>query len=545
GNSFGIQVKLSGEAADYPVVIPFVFSGTADTNDYFTEQSQVVIYEGMSGQIDLEILDDGSDENDEQLIINLIMPINAVLSTNFEQVITITEANIPPRVNMVAAQNGNRVSQVNRQDGSVDVNLNIEDPNLGNTHVVNWIETDSSTTNVDEENNLLTFDPLNVSLGSYLKSATVTDDGEPALTSTGHLNLIVNENAPNLSSSNDSDGDGIVDSDEGISDYDLDGIPDYLDNNDEANLLSLYVGSESQNDGSYQMQTEVGIKLSLGVLALSATDAGAFVSEQTFINSELFTQFGTDSFYNNLGGLVDFEASRLSQLGDSILVVIPLQQAIPENAVYRKLHPINGWTNFVENNKNKLYSASGETGICPSVGDPAYVNGLTIGHWCLMMLIEDGGINDADDEVNGVILDSGAVSQEKVIASIVIPEISNLTAGDTINLTATITEHNNAIVSYLWEQTAGATVTIENATSLNALVNNAPEGNLTFKLTIIDDLGRLVSANISLSVAQVVIVTPPPPAAETSGGGGAITLLLIFLGFIGRKRLLTVKLTAK
>jgi subtilisin family serine protease len=546
-NSFGIQVKLSGEAADYPVVIPFVFSGTADTNDYFTEQSQVVIYEGMSGQIDLEILDDGSDENDEQLIINLIMPINAVLSTNFEQVITITEANIPPRVNMVAAQNGNRVSQVNRQDGSVDVNLNIEDPNLGNTHVVNWIETDSSTTNVDEENNLLTFDPLNVSLGSYLKSATVTDDGEPALTSTGHLNLIVNENAPNLSSSNDSDGDGIVDSDEGISDYDLDGIPDYLDNNDEANLLSLYVGSESQNDGSYQMQTEVGIKLSLGVLALSATDAGAFVSEQTFINSELFTQFGTDSFYNNLGGLVDFEASRLSQLGDSILVVIPLQQAIPENAVYRKLHPINGWTNFVENNKNKLYSASGETGICPSVGDPAYVNGLTIGHWCLMMLIEDGGINDADDEVNGVILDSGAVSQEKVIASIVIPEISNLTAGDTINLTATITEHNNAIVSYLWEQTAGATVTIENATSLNALVNNAPEGNLTFKLTIIDDLGRLVSANISLSVAQVVIVTPPPPppAAETSGGGGAITLLLIFLGFIGRKRLLTVKLTAK
>jgi len=534
GNSFAIEVRLSGVAPDYPVEIPIVFSGTADTNDYFTEQNKVVIYEGVSGEIVLEILADEETENDEQLVVSLTSPINAVLSPKVQQVITITSTNIPPRVNLTAVQNGNQVTQINWDDGLVDVSLTIDDPNVDNTHIVNWIETDNATTNIDEENNLLTFDPLNISLGHYLKTATVTDDGEPNLATTGKLNLQVSENAPVLSSSIDSDGDGIVDSEEGFSDSDGDGIPDYLDNNDEINLLSLQVGSESDNDGSFLMQTEVGIKLSLGILASSATQGGAFVSDQTFADSDLFAEFGADSFYTNVGGLVDFGISGLTQVGDSVLIIIPLLQPIPDGGIYRKLHPTNGWTSFIENDQNKLYSAPGESGICPVIGDSSYVTGLTSGHWCFMMLIEDGGVNDADGEMNGEILDPGAISQDKANASISISSVSNLTAGDTINLSATVTENGNEIVSYLWEKTSGPSVTITNSTSLNASIANAPQGSFTFSLTVTDNLGRTVNSSVSISVAQAA--TNPPPTTDGTSGGGAIAWLLIFVGLLSKRR---------
>jgi hypothetical protein len=57
----------------------------------------------------------------------------------------------------------------------------------------------------------------------------VTDNGVPAASTSSDLLLNVVENKPVLSPTTDSDGDGVVDADEGLGDADEDGIPDYLD----------------------------------------------------------------------------------------------------------------------------------------------------------------------------------------------------------------------------------------------------------------------------------------------------------------------------
>jgi hypothetical protein len=119
----------------------------------------------------------------------------------------------------------------------------------------------------------------------------------------------------------------------------------------------------------------------------------------------------------NTGGYFDFEIHGLTHSGQSVLIVIPLHAAIPDNPAYRKYTENNGWQDFVEDGRNSLASAAGESGanppeagICPPPGDPAFIPGLNPGHYCVQLMIEDGGPNDSDGRKNGVIVDPGAVA---------------------------------------------------------------------------------------------------------------------------------------
>jgi hypothetical protein len=248
----------------------------------------------------------------------------------------------------------------------------------------------------------------------YTAEVRVTDDGLPNKTVSATLNLSVIENYPTYSANADSDGDGISDLAEGNQDSDFDGIADYLDQFEGSTWLQQQVGSASGSginyDNRYLMQVEHGPLLSLGTLALIDSDGGALVSTTTFAESTLFAQYGNDTSFTIVGGLYDFEIRDVTPVGSSVQLVIPLQQAIPADATYRKLNSTNGWQDFVIDANNQLYSTSGEAGVCPSPGDAAYQDGLTEGHYCLMMLIQDGGDNDADGQTNGTVVDPGGVA---------------------------------------------------------------------------------------------------------------------------------------
>jgi MYXO-CTERM domain-containing protein len=64
----------------------------------------------------------------------------------------------------------------------------------------------------------------------------------------------------------------------------------------------------------------------------------------------------------------------------------------------------------VVDDRNSLASALGDAGFCPPPGDDAYATGLTEGHWCVQLTIEDGGPNDADGLANNRIADPGGVT---------------------------------------------------------------------------------------------------------------------------------------
>jgi hypothetical protein len=68
------------------------------------------------------------------------------------------------------------------------------------------------------------------------------------------------------------------------------------------------------------------------------------------------------------------------------------------------------WQGFVEDTNNSIASAPGEQGYCPPPGDSAYTSGLTEGHWCVQLTIEDGGPNDADEAIDYSVADPGGVA---------------------------------------------------------------------------------------------------------------------------------------
>lgn len=417
-----VRITLSGNAPAYPVLIPYSISGTVDVADYalsnesnVTEQSSelegtIIIEEGDQAEILLQIIGDQVSENDEQLIITLSNPTNAVLGANTQHQITISEANISPNVTLRAEQNGLPVTTVISTNGSVTISAVVTDHNSADTHTFDWSRSDNSLSDSDSNPMTLTFNPSGLGKGVYIAAVSVTDDGSPSETVHATLNLRVLNNDPTLSANEDSDGDGISDLSEGHQDSDFDGIPDYLDQYDGSNWLQQHLGNANQTENSYLMQVEHGPLLALGTLALRDNEGGALVSASTLTDSDLFSLFGEDADFTNVGGLFDFEIRNISTVGSSVQIVIPLQQAIPADATYRKLDPTYGWQDFTIDANNRLYSSLGEAGICPSPGDSAYQLGLTEGHNCLMMLIEDGGANDADRQANGTVVDPGGVA---------------------------------------------------------------------------------------------------------------------------------------
>jgi len=150
------------------------------------------------------------------------------------------------------------------------------------------------------------------------------------------------------------------------------------------------------------------LSLRLGVTAFNAGIHVAGLDEVEFADN---AEAGTaDRGLTHHSQIFDFEVRALANNGSTIDVVLPLNEALPNNAIYRKFNARTGWYDFVENSTNRLKSAPGTEGFCPSVGDSSYTTGLTAGHYCLLVSIEDGGPNDADGLANGEVIDPGVVA---------------------------------------------------------------------------------------------------------------------------------------
>lgn len=172
------------------------------------------------------------------------------------------------------------------------------------------------------------------------------------------------------------------------------------------------------------MRTEAGLTLRLGDVAFAAGADGAYVTAgdiSAFGGGEGNPGVATapDSVPNS-GGYFDFGIANLPNAGQSVKIVIPQTEVVPEDAVYRKYHPVSGWADFVQDANNSISSAPGLPGVCPLPGRGEYTVGLTAGHYCIQLTIQDGGSNDMDGQANRVIKDPaqiGEVEPSSVAAS--------------------------------------------------------------------------------------------------------------------------------
>ena len=160
------------------------------------------------------------------------------------------------------------------------------------------------------------------------------------------------------------------------------------------------------------------MRLQLGSTARIAQASSALVTRQDIAaatESDGGDNAGSDDGFDYVGGIYDFEVTNLPEAGAIVHVVIPQASPIGNSPEYRKFLPDTGWSNFMENENNTIASAPGSNNECPPPGDESYQAGLSPGHLCIRLGIEDGGPNDGDaaEGPNGVVKDPGGVGTPK------------------------------------------------------------------------------------------------------------------------------------
>ncbi|MBU2179585.1 MAG: tandem-95 repeat protein, partial [Gammaproteobacteria bacterium] len=392
GSEVVVEVILNGTAPAYPVLVPYSVSGSADANDHTLVSGVAEISSGTSVSIRFNVLEDGLSETPEDIVITLSSEINRGSQRNTR--VIVSEANIAPVVALAVEQNGLSRLTVSEGDGMVTVSATITDANLTDQVTGSW--SIGRLENVSSDQNQLSFDPAAQGPGLYQISYTATDNGTPNLSATSSAYIVIRASLPTLSGG-DSDGDLVPDNQEGFADSDGDGIPDYLDAINECNVVPEQSGGQSQ----FLAEGEPGVCLRLGTVA-AQTDAGGLEISSSAI--------APDPVAVNIGGIFDFIAYGLPEQGQSHSLVLPQRLPIPVNAVYRKFNDVTGWVDFRSDSRNSVSSTLGERGFCPPPGDAVWTEGLTEGHWCVQITVEDGGPNDADGIANNAIVDPGGIA---------------------------------------------------------------------------------------------------------------------------------------
>ncbi len=394
GNEVTVYAILNGTAPSYPLTVAYSIAGTADAQDHNAQAGTVTFTSGTIAAIKFSVFNDDVVEEPETIEVSLSGAGN--FGNKRTTTIRILEGNIAPTVELSVMQNEQNRLTVSQVEGPVTVTVNAKDANQGDVLSSSW---SSSLAAQSTSDTTYVFDPSNVEPGVYSVVVSVSDDGTPSLSAKETVYIDVVTELVTLGN-DDEDGDLIPDSLEGYADEDGDGIADYLDAINECNVVPEQVS----NQVGFLAEGDPGVCLRKGSVAALNNRGGLQLqsgNQQAVI--------GEDDGVSNIGGIFDYIAYGLPEPGQTYRLVLPQRLPIPANAVYRKFTPEQGWRDFIEDANNRVYSSAGEPGYCPPPGAEQWQLGMTEGHWCIQLEVEDGGPNDADAQVNGTIVDPSGV----------------------------------------------------------------------------------------------------------------------------------------
>ncbi|MCE9784084.1 Ig-like domain-containing protein [Shewanella algae] len=388
-----VPVLLNGSAPEYPMEIRYSVSGDAIAGqDHDLASGSLLLSQGMSTSLEFNVFADLTAGQQKSLTITLDGDQNP--GHNAATEIRISNNNLAPNLSLSASQQGEMRSSVSSSDGLVTVTAEVADPNPADNISLSW-SSEPAMTNLSTSANEFTFDPAVLAPGIVTLTLNAMDDGSPQLGSSKSLKLLLLAQLPALGET-DANNNRLPDSAEGYGDPDGNGIPAYLQGDHPCNVIP----EQLSRPNSYLAEAQPGICSRKGLLSLQRLDKGIELEDGSMLPD--------DSEGKIVGGLFDFELEG-SEYGGSVSIVIPQVQAIPAQAQYRK-YVASGWQEFVTDANNQVFSSAGEPGYCPPMGDASWQSGLTEGHWCVQLLIQDGGPNDGDGQANGTIVDPGGVA---------------------------------------------------------------------------------------------------------------------------------------
>ncbi|WP_221060406.1 Ig-like domain-containing protein [Shewanella algae] len=388
-----VPVLLNGSAPEYPMEIRYSVSGDAIAGqDHDLASGSLLLSQGMSTSLEFNVFADLTAGQQKSLTITLDDGQNP--GHNAATEIRISNNNLAPNLSLSASQQGEMRSSVSSSDGLVTVTAEVADPNPADNISLSW-SSEPAMTNLSTSANEFTFDPAVLAPGIVTLTLNAMDDGSPQLGSSKSLKLLLLAQLPALGET-DANNNRLPDSAEGYGDPDGNGIPAYLQGDHPCNVIP----EQLSRPNSYLAEAQPGICSRKGLLSLQRLDNGIELEDGSMLPD--------DSEGKIVGGLFDFELEG-SEYGGSVSIVIPQVQAISAQAQYRK-YVASGWQEFVTDANNQVFSSAGEPGYCPPMGDASWQSGLTEGHWCVQLLIQDGGPNDGDGQANGTIVDPGGVA---------------------------------------------------------------------------------------------------------------------------------------
>jgi len=527
GGTYSQQVMLSGEAPSYPVELSYQI--TQNGNEI--EASTFTIDEGTQGGITFTIPNDVIASDD--VLLNVTSATNAFVGNLSQTRLAVIDNNLGPLLFVTISQNDNTVSVVDPDNGVVTITAIINDVNPFDTHDISWSVNGNSF--IDEANDIdeFTFEvnPADLAEGVYSVTISSTENNTPDGYSVSQTKQFVVEQLSELATDLDSDGDGISDSNEGYGDSDGDGIADYLD--DDSNTTQL-----PSSENTEPMQTSPGLTMSLGSLVASqganAQDASLSVDDLALLVTDDAADT-IDSDFETLTPLYNFTISGITGNSGSVAVVIPLENgtSFPADAMYRKYNTVIGWYNFVEDDKNTVSSAKKDmNGNCPSANDDIYTQGLTQEDNCIELVIEDGGPNDADFEVNGSVEDPGAVVIEQQNHAPVIMLETSVEVDEETLVTidaSNTTDAEGDNLTFSWIQTSGVEVELTETSNTQLFFNSpsvAIDETLSFELTVDDGKDN---STVSIDVIVLQVNKAPTVSIESHASsfdeGEIITLI--------------------
>jgi len=440
GNQARVAFTLSGPAPSYPITITYTSSGEATQADFSALSTTKIVPGGLSFDIVFNTLADDTIEGEEHFYVTLISADQAVIGERETHTLIITEDNVPPNVSIEVSQNDEKRSLITADGGSVSISALASDPNLDDQLSYDW-SLSSDELGIDQVTDLsVMIDPSGLSAGLYDAVVTVMDDAPDQGQTIRKRTLYVFDTLPTLSASTDSDGDGLNDAAEGLSDDDKDGVPAYLDSRTEPNLLP----GESSNR---LLETTPGLSLSLGEAAINSHSDRALITSsqfETWVNQRNFSADPTERTFEFLSPIFDFEISGLTDQGQSVKIVLPLDTPLPADAVYRKYSGTLSWQPFSEDSGNMIASSLGNGNLCPPPGSNRYEPGLLEGTFCVELTLSDGGINDRDSLANQVILDPAVFAAPDTT-----PPVSNAPDALTLNASSNIDASDTKIQAFL------------------------------------------------------------------------------------------------
>ena len=489
GKKVSVDIILNGEAPVYPVVIGLTISGSVDDNDYNLENHVITINTGTQASVLIDIVQDNNIEGNETLLVSLD-EVN--MSGISRQVITIIEGNIAPKVSLSSSQKAEDRRLITPTDGLVSIQAIVVDANEDNIST-QWLY-DPALTISEIDGFTLTLDPSELEPGIYNIGMSVTDDGGGSLSTTQTIYLEVLTSLAVLTDV-DSDGDLTPDNEEGHSDSNQDGIPDFQDAIAECNVMPGQVLTQNR----FLVEGEPGVCLRKGSTLANSEAAGV----QLPLN-DLIQSIGTDSAFQNVGGIFDYIATGLPIAGQQYQIVLTQTHPIPTDASYRKFSPLNGWANFVEDANNQLHSTTGQPGYCPPPSSNTWESGLNEGHWCVRLTLNDGGANDNDGIANQTIEDPGGVAVAIIDNAIpkALPDTATIKRNESaiIDVLLNDTDEDGDNITIVFATANFGTVNITNDDQLSYSTKAAFVGEDTITYSISDGNGGIDSTTVTINV---------------------------------------------